>query len=155
MDDITATVCMSTLSIVVYNRCTPFQMCNQHTNLQKHTIQLTCLTNYILVTNCRVIHTSCIYLVVPIDIHHIISVASLSFICRAINQQTMVMWCQYVVCCVLTRVMPINNNSLMYMSNGHYANELSDFFYGVCSAPHSPYTPGFYSSVLQHDQLML
>ena len=42
-----------------------------------------------------------------------------------------------------------------YMSKGHYANELSHFFYGVCSAPHSPYTPGFYSSVLQHDQLML
>ena len=98
MDDITATVCMSTLSIVVYNRCTPFQMYNQYTNLQKHTIQLTCLTNYILATNYRVIHASYIYLVVAIDIHHIISVASLSFICRAINQQTMVMWCQYVVC---------------------------------------------------------
>ena len=47
------------------------------------------------------------------------------------------------------------HSCISYMSNGHYENELSDFFYGVCSTPHSPYTPGSYSSVLQNDWLML
>ena len=72
MDDITATVYMSTMSIVVCNRCTPLQPTNLQfhpTNLQCHFTQLT------------------------INIYHNISasVTSLSFVCHAINHQTIVM----------------------------------------------------------------
>ena len=47
------------------------------------------------------------------------------------------------------------HSCIRYMCNEHYENELSNSFYGVCSTPNSPYTPGSYSSALQHDQLIL